>query len=161
MEEDEKLIFSGHLMKNTDHHKAFLNNEKVLVIFSGPHAHVSASWYKNPAVGSTWNYITVHAKGRIKFLDEEATVDAVRRITSKYEAPDSPAAFDKLAPEYVNRLVKAIVAFEIDVDSVENVFKLSQNYDAETRKSIIEHLNKREDPGAKLIAMEMNNRLKT
>src|SRR5205814_9335762 len=53
---NDKMVFTGHIMKNSDHHKTFLQNEKVLVIFSGPHCHISASWYKNPNVASTWNY---------------------------------------------------------------------------------------------------------
>ena len=69
--ESGKIFLTGHLMKNTDHHKAFEQHENVLVIFNGPHTYISASWYATPAVASTWNYITVHAKGKIKFTDEK------------------------------------------------------------------------------------------
>lgn len=51
--DDGKIVLSGHLMKNTDHHKAFVNNNQVLVIFTGPHCYVSASWYNNPQSAST------------------------------------------------------------------------------------------------------------
>src|SRR6476619_2195651 len=102
------LSFTGHIMKNSDHHKAFLKNENVLVIFTGPHCHVSASWYPNPVQASTWNYMTVHAKGKIRFGDEEYTKRIVECITNEYELPNSEAAFDKLPGEYVDRLVKAI-----------------------------------------------------
>ena len=60
---NDKIIFTGHMMKNTDHHKAFEKNENVLVIFNGPHCYVSAQWYTKQNVASTWNYIDVHAKG--------------------------------------------------------------------------------------------------
>src|SRR4051812_34065667 len=69
-ERDDKIFLTGHLMRNTDHHKAFEKNKNVLVIFNGPHCFVSADWYNNKTVGSTWNYITVHAKGKITFTDE-------------------------------------------------------------------------------------------
>jgi transcriptional regulator len=157
--ENGRLAFAGHLMKNTDHHKAFLANNKVLVIFNGPHTHVSASWYVNPNVASTWNYMTVHAKGKIGFNDEAATYDAVKRLTERYEPADSPAAFDKLPEAYVSRLIPAIVAFEIEVESLENVFKLSQNHDRETRKSIAAHLQQKEGEGAQRIAKEIIDRL--
>ena len=155
---DGKMFFTGHIMKNSDHHKAFLKNENVLVIFNGPHCHVSASWYTKPDVASTWNYITVHAKGKIKFGDEAQTKKIVENLTNKYENPDSKAAFNKLSNEYVDRLVKAIIAFTIDVDTIDNVFKLSQNHDNETRKSIIEHLRKRGSDDEKAIAEEMEKR---
>jgi transcriptional regulator len=154
-----KLVFTGHMMKNTDHHKAFLQNENVLVIFNGPHCFVSASWYVKKNVASTWNYIDVHAKGKIKFTDEKHTRDIVESITNKYEGLESEAAFDKLPEEYVDRLVKAIVGFTIEVSSVENVFKLSQNHDIETRKSIINNLMLRADPDSQEIAAEVEKRL--
>jgi transcriptional regulator len=156
---DGVLFFTGHIMKNSDHHKAFLKNENVLAIFSGPHCHVSASWYPNPVQASTWNYMTVHAKGKIHFGDEAQTKKIVEGLTNKYEKPDSPAAFSKLSNEYVDRLVKAIIAFTIEVKTLDNVFKLSQNHDEETRQSIIEHLRKNGSDNEKAIAEEMEQRL--
>jgi transcriptional regulator len=159
IKEDEKLFFTGHIMKNSDHQKAFLKNENVLVIFNGPHCHVSASWYKPPNVASTWNYITVHAKGKISFGDEAYTKKIVEDLTNKYEDANSPAAFNKLPTKYIDRLVKAIIGFKIEVEEMENVFKLSQNHDEETRKSIIDHLNKNGSNDEKKIAEEMQLRI--
>ena len=126
LKEDGKLFLSGHMMRKTDHHLAFEKNEHVLVIFNGPHTHISASWYTTPAMGSTWNYMVVHAKGRIRFKDEAGTYNAVRDITNKYEAPESAAAFNKLPQEYIDNMVKGIIGFTIEVDELDNVFKLSQ-----------------------------------
>lgn len=156
--EGDKIIFTGHMMKNTDHHKAFSQNENVLVIFTGPHCYVSASWYVKKEVASTWNYIDVHSHGTIKFMNEEQTKKIIENITDKYEFPGSLAAFNKLPQEYVDRLVKAIIGFTIEVSSIENVFKLSQNHDAKTRESIIENLLNRHDADSHAIAMEMKKR---
>lgn len=156
--EDGKIFLSGHMMKKTDHHLAFEKNENVLVIFNGPHTHISASWYTTPAMGSTWNYMVVHAKGKIRFKDEEGTYNAVKAITNKYEGPESAASFDKLPKEYVDQMVKAIVGFSIEVESLDNVFKLSQNRDKDSQQSIIEHLNKRGDDHSKAIAREILSR---
>src|SRR5688572_5909615 len=84
-ERDGKLFLVGHVMRQTDHHKAFIYNNKVLAIFSGAHTYVSASWYTNKQQASTWNYMTVHAKGSLSFLNEEALVDVLTRTTAKYE----------------------------------------------------------------------------
>ncbi|HUS03557.1 MAG TPA: FMN-binding negative transcriptional regulator [Chitinophagaceae bacterium] len=156
---DDKLVFTGHIMKNSDHHKAFLKNGDVLVIFNGPHCHISASWYPNPVQASTWNYMTVHAKGKIRFGDEAYTRQIVEALTNKYENPDSEAAFNKLPTEYIDRLVKAIVAFTIEVESIDNVFKLSQNHEPETRQNIIEHLYRNGSDDEKKIAKEMLKRI--
>ena len=159
VQEDGKIFLSGHMMKKTDHHLAFEKNNNVLVIFNGPHAHISASWYMNPLMGSTWNYMVVHAKGKIKFKDEQGTYNAVKDITNKYEGPDSAAAFDKLPKEYIEHMVKAIVGFHIEVESIENTFKLSQNRDKESQKNIIEQLKKRGDSNSRIIAEEMESRV--
>lgn len=157
--ENGKIFLKGHLMKKTDHHIAFEKNENVLVIFNGPHTHVSASWYTTPAVGSTWDYMVVHAKGKIKFTNEQGTYEAVKAITNKYEGFDKSSSFDKLPKEYVDKMLKAIVGFSIEVESLENTFKLSQNRDEESKRNIIEQLYKRGDDNSKAIAKEILSRL--
>lgn len=154
-----KIFITGHLMKNTDHHKAFEINENVLVVFTGPHCYVSASWYTNPASASTWNYITVQAKGKIKFTDVEGTYKAIQDITNKYEGKKTAAAFDQLSETYIQKLITAIVGFEIEVTGLDNVFKLSQNHDVETRKNIAAALTERGDAHSKIIAREILSRL--
>src|SRR5262249_47548738 len=111
--EDGKIILSGHLMKNTDHHKAFIKNENVLAIFNGPHCYISASWYNMPAGASTWNYLTVHVKGKITFTDEAGTYNAIKALTDKYEGTATAASFASLSDDYVQRMIKAIVGFTI------------------------------------------------
>src|SRR3954462_5856417 len=58
-ERQNKLFLLGHMMKQTDHHKAFIQNSNVLAIFSASHTYVSASWYKDQKQASTWNYQVV------------------------------------------------------------------------------------------------------
>jgi transcriptional regulator len=157
--EEGKILLSGHIMRKTDHHKAFEKNEHVLVLFTGPHTYVSASWYTNPQTASTWNYMTVHAKGKITLLDEAATYQAIKNITEKYEGTTTAAAFHKMEDDYIAAMLKAIVAFSIEVESLENVFKLSQNRDEQSKKNIIEALQQRPDDHSKRIAAEMKKRM--
>lgn len=157
--EEGKMILSGHMMRKTDHHLAFEKNDQVLVIFHGPHCYVSASWYTTPDVGSTWNYMTVHARGRIRYTDEAGTRAAVKAVSNKYEGRDTEASFDKLPEDYISSMVKAIVGFHIEVESFENTFKLSQNRDPESQQNIITQLKKRGDDQSRMIAEEMEARL--
>jgi transcriptional regulator len=151
-ERDDKLFLSGHMMKNTDHHKAFAQNEHVLAVFTGPHCYVSATWYDNPSQASTWNYMSVHMKGRIRFEEGEALVNMLKRVTLYYEKNNaaSSTVFDNLSEAYVNPLLKAIVAFEIEVTSVENVFKLSQNRNEKSYDNIIRELKKGDHDAQKI-----------
>ena len=97
LREEGKIYITGHLMKYTDHHKAFEKNEHVLVVFTGPHCFVTAEWYTELNVGSTWNYMTVQAKGKIFFTDEAGTIAAIKAVTERFEGKDTAAAFDKLS----------------------------------------------------------------
>ena len=75
----------GHMMKSTDHHKAFLYNPNVFVVFTGDHSYVSATWYSNPHQASTWNYMSVHVKGVMSFLNEQGLEDILRKTTLHFE----------------------------------------------------------------------------
>lgn len=152
---NDKIFLEGHMMKKTDHHLAFEKHNNVLVLFTGPHCFVNANWYTDPGVGSTWNYMTVHAKGKISFFDEEGTRNAVKALSDKYAGTSSQASFDNLPKDYIDRMVKAIVGFSIEVEELDNVFKLSQNRDEASQKNIIEQLRKRGDANSTGIANEM------
>ncbi len=160
VEKDGKLLLSGHLMKKTDHHIAFERNENVLVLFTGPYCYVSASWYANPQTASTWNYMTVQVKGKIKFTDEEGTYEAIKAVTNKYEGVETIAAFNNMPKEYTMQHIKAIVGFTIEVESIENVFKLSQNKTEEEKRNIVAKLRERNSSeNDLLIANEIEKRL--
>lgn len=155
---DDKLFLKGHVMRGTDHYKAFVANNNVLCVFAGAHAYVSASWYTTPQSASTWNYMTVQAKGVLQFLDEDALLDILKRTTDHFENdPASPAAYQHLSKDYVYPLAKAIAGFEIEVTQLQHTFKLSQNRDKESYKAIIQNLSKG-DKDAQAIAAEMEQR---
>lgn len=161
-EHEGRLFISGHLMRHSDHHKAFEKNPDVLALFTGPNTYVSASWYDNPHMGSTWNYITVHARGRIRFGEEEEVIKILQRLSLHYEKgnQESPTVYQNLPGSYTEKMLKGIVAFDIELTSLDNVFKLSQNRDAKSFSNIIEQLNKQEGD-ARVIAAEMEKRKST
>ena len=158
-EREGKMILLGHMMRKQDHQLAFEKNSQVLVVFTGPHTYVSASLYTDPHQGSTWNYMSVHARGTLRFLDQQGLENALRKLTLHYEKNNlhSPTVFDNLSEDYRSKMMKSIVAFEIEVDSMEPVFKLSQNRDKESYGHIIGHLEKQEGDAQK-IADEMKKR---
>ena len=159
-EKDGKIILSGHMMKNTDHHLAFTENNDALALFTGAHCYVSASWYTEPKTASTWNYMSVHARGKLIFLDEAALLTVLKRTTDHFENNEhSAAGFDQLPMDYVLKLSKAIVAFDIEVEDIQNVFKLSQNRDEKSYRNIINKLEDMTDEGSRSIAAEMKKRL--
>jgi len=154
-----RKVLRGHLMKNTDHHKAFLHNKNVLAVFTGKHTYVSGSWYSNPHSASTWNYMSVHIKGNIRFLEEDALEEILRMTSLHFEDQNeqSPTVFDNLPTEYKQSAMKFITAFEIEITDIETVFKLSQNKDAKSYQNIIKELKTHGEDG-RVIAAEMEKR---
>lgn len=159
-ERDGGLYLQGHIMRNTDHHRAFAENGNVLAVFTGPHTYVSASWYSNPHIGSTWNYMSVHATGTISFMTDEGLVALMKRLTLHFEHNNttSPTIYDNLPDVFLAKMLPAIVGFEMKVDKLENVFKLSQNRDEQSYRNIIAQLEK-QGGNAAAIAQEMKNRM--
>ena len=157
---EEKFFIHGHIARKSDHEKAFGQNSNVLVLFTGAHAYVSGTWYSgNPHQASTWNYISIHARGQIKFQDENALIDLLKKLSLHFEEGNTASStiYDNLPKEYKEKLIKAIIAFEIEVTELDNVFKLSQNRDEKSYNTIVEKL-KQQEGDAKEIGELMEKR---
>lgn len=159
---DGELYLQGHIMQNTDHYKAFCENSNALLVFTGPNCYVSASWYSNPQIGSTWNYMSVHITGNIKFMDSTELITFMKKLTLTYEKGDlsSPTYYENLPETFLNQMMPAIKGFEIKADKIDNVFKLSQNRDEQSYLNIIERLELAGGKSAE-IAAEMKKRYAT
>ena len=157
--QEDRLVIQGHIMRKTDHHKAFMENPNALLVFTGPSTYVSASWYTNPQIGSTWNYMSVHAQGKIRFMDDDELIDLMERLTLHFEKDNlsSPTIYDNLPDSFLQNMMPAIVGFEMKVDALENVFKLSQNRDEESYDNILAKLEEQGGDAA-YIANEMRKR---
>jgi len=90
----------------------------------------------------TWNYVVVEVRGHAQLLDEQAQRrDLVDRLSAYHERNlPRPWHSDKLQPERRDALLGAIVAFRIDMLSIEAKAKLSQNRQAADARSAAAHL---------------------
>jgi len=158
-ERQGEFFLQGHIMRNTDHHKAFSDNPNALVVFTGASAYVSASWYSNSQIGSTWNYMSVHINGLMSFMSNDELVEFMRKFTLKFEKgnTNSQTIYDNLPDNFLNKMMPAIVGFEIKIEKINNVFKLSQNRDEKSYLNIISKLEEQGGSSA-LIALEMKKR---
>jgi transcriptional regulator len=115
-----------------------------LAIFLGPHAYVSPNWYPSKAETGkavpTWNYITVHARGLIKWRQEPDWLRThVTALSQTHEAGQpSPWQVSDAPASYVETLLRGIVGFELTIENLEGKYKLSQNRDAADRAGVRE-----------------------
>jgi transcriptional regulator len=152
---DGKEILQGHISKLNPQAEGFAENDQVLAVFSGPHAYISSSWYDHENV-PTWNYIAVHVYGRIKIVDETATIESLTKLVDKYEATsECPVRVENLSAKTM-REARGIFGFEIEIDDIQATKKLSQNRDDHNYKNIISELEKTENPQAIAVAKEMS-----
>ncbi len=160
-EREGKKVLRGHIMKNADHHKAFLHNENVLAVFTGKNTPISGTWYSNPHTPSTWNYMSVHIKGIIRFLDDNELIDVLRMTSLHFEDQNSTSTtvFDNISDEIKQHVMHLIVAFEVEIIELDTVFKLSQERDEESFRNIISKL-KEQNEDSRVIAYEMEKRAK-
>jgi transcriptional regulator len=123
--------------------------QEVLVIFQGPHAYISPSWYEVELSVPTWNYAVVHAYGLPRLLeDEEELYTLLKTLIQTHEANfEKPWAFP-LPDDYVQKMMRSIVGFEIQVTRLEGKFKLSQNRTATERENVIDALQESSDTKA-------------
>src|SRR5438477_10027709 len=109
-EKEDKLFICGHIAKKSNHHQAFEENLNVLALFTGAHTYVSGTWYAgNPQQASTWNYISVHARGQIKFLDEGSLVELLKKLSLHFENNNVQSAtiYDNQPVAYKGKMIKA------------------------------------------------------
>jgi transcriptional regulator len=151
-----EIRLRGHVMRKTPHWSGYKSNSEVLVAFTGPDAPILESWNEKLPFGGTWNYMAVHMRGRLTFLPEEELLGILRDLKDLYEVEPS-AKFEHLPADYLARLVPAIEGFEIRVEGLEAVFKLSQNRSERDFDQTLEQLRLRGGESA-LVADEMESR---
>lgn len=152
--ENDQVILTSHFAKANEQWKS-LENSKVLVIFSEPHAYISPQHYEKELNVPTWNYMAVHAYGQGRLVVDETQVREVLEATiDNYEAAYR-AQWNGLPEEYKVAMSKGIVAFEIVVTDLQAKKKLSQNKTALEQERIIAALSKSENSSEQMIAEYM------
>ena len=152
----EALVLSAHMARANPQWRHFADGAEVLVVFSGPHAYVSPSWYASHPSVPTWNYAAVHAYGRPRLLAHHDTCRALleRLVAVQEAARETPWTMD-LPDDYEAAMIRDIVAFEIEVSRLEGKAKLSQNRDETDRRRVAEQLERESSEDARGVARLM------
>ena len=131
----------SHMARANPQWKQFKPDEELLCIFHGPHAYISPSWYVQQHDVPTWNYSAVHVYGLPRIVDDHDELKAiVVDTTEKYESL-MPQPFKlTLSDEEVDRMLRGIAGFTVEIRRVEAKFKLGQNRSAEDREGTVRGL---------------------
>ena len=131
--EGSTLWLRSHMARANPQWKHFAAGGEVLAIFHGPHALVHSNWYASEPNVPTWNYAVVHAYGPATVLEDAA---ATREIAYRLVARHTPD-MRQIPPEFEQKLLLALVTFEIRVTRLEGKYKLNQNKSEQDRANVI------------------------
>jgi transcriptional regulator len=150
----------AHMARANPHWHAFTatpQGTESLVIFQGPHAYISPSWYVSQQAVPTWNYAAVHAYGRPTITDDFSRVrELLEETVGTFEDGfPQPWTTARVTDEYIANMAKGIVAFEMPISRLEGKRKLGQNRPAEDARSAALGLQAHGDAMAQVVASSM------
>jgi transcriptional regulator len=136
----------GHVARANPLWRDFAADVEVLAIFHGPDSYITPNWYatkrETGKVVPTWNYAVVHAYGTLCIVDDPSWVRAqIETLTTHNEAGFAhPWSVSDAPREYTDKLLAAIVGFEIVITKLSGKWKVSQNQPAQNQAGVIEGL---------------------
>lgn len=158
--EDGPDLLRAHLAKANPQLADLRAGGEALVIFQGPQAYVTPSWYPSKQahgkVVPTWNYILVQAHGRPRVIDDATWLRTqIDALTAQQEADrQQPWAVADAPPDFVAAQLKGIAGVEIAVDRIEGKWKASQNQPADNHAGVVAGLRERDPASPMAAAME-------
>ncbi len=149
-----------HLARSNALVAALNEGADVFLSVMGPDAYISPDWYGAEDQVPTWNYVAVHIQGRCTVLPDDVLPLLLDDLSAEFEnrlAPKPPWKSDKVDPQKIQRMMRTIQAFEIDITSMEGTSKLSQNKDEASVMGAIAGLEGHDDANSSAIAGLMRN----
>lgn len=153
-QENDKIFLLSHFAKANPQAEEIAENIN-LVIFAEPHAYISPKHYEKEESVPTWNYIAVHAYGMAKILEDESQKAELLQHTIEQYDTGYLEQYQNLPSDFKSKMMKGIVAFEIEVTDLQAKKKLSQNRTDIERENIINVLGKSTDTNEQEIAAYM------
>jgi transcriptional regulator len=137
----------AHMALGNPQWRTFQPEREVLVIFQGPHAYITPSWYEEALSVPTWNYATVHAYGYPHITtDHDELYALLKKLVTIHEASfATPWPFD-LPTDYVDQRMRGVVGFSLEITRLEGKFKMSQNRNQNERIRVSAELSASQDP---------------
>jgi transcriptional regulator len=133
------LALDFHVAKRNAIAPLLMDGVRAVALSAGPHAYVSPDWLAGANEVPTWNYVSVEAEGPLSPLDRDGLIALLDDLSLQEEArlaPKKPWTRDKADPDYIERLVGAIVGARLRVERLEGTTKLSQNKSETDRAAV-------------------------
>lgn len=126
-------VLRAHLARANEQVAHLQEGSPILVIFQGPQAYISPSWYatkrEHGKVVPTWNYVIVQVRGTPVIIESQDWLrDQIDELTAIHERGRvEPWSLNDAAADFVAGQMKGIIGLEIPVEGIEGKWKVSQN----------------------------------
>ncbi len=154
--EDERggLTIFGHLSRANPQWRSF-GPQEVLLIFQGAHTYISPRWYNHLNV-PTWNYMMIHVYGKVRLVQDRELYEFLSRLVQAHEVNTS-YSLEGLPQEFVDKEIKGVVGFAVEVTRIDAGYKLSQNRNDDDHANIVHELDKRGEANSAEVASAMRD----
>jgi transcriptional regulator len=152
-----EITIYSHISRANRQWKTF-GSQEIMLIFQGAHTYISPRWYNHVNV-PTWNYMMIHVYGKVRLLQDDELFAFLSRLVHAHEMNTS-YSLEGLPQDFVQKEIKGVVGFVIDVTRIEAGYKLSQNRNDEDHESIVQELDKRGDADSVKVASAMREKRK-
>lgn len=145
-----KNTYIGHIAKSNSLHLIFPNGVNALAIFTTENSYISPNWYLTNKQSNThvptWNYQTVHLKGKLSFdYSKKYKLRAVGVLTKLYEnmyLREKEWKISDAPKDYIEKRLEDVVAFKLEVNNIIGKSKISQNREIQDFISVKENMKK-------------------
>jgi transcriptional regulator len=123
-----------------------LESAEALFVVNGPDAYISPDWYGIDDQVPTWNYLTVEMQGMVTKMDRETLIAQADALSLQHEtrlAPKPVWTRDKMSDGLFDKMLGAIIGFEMRVTGWRGTAKLGQNKPPEVRARMADKLEER------------------
>ncbi|MFD5683455.1 FMN-binding negative transcriptional regulator [Streptomyces bacillaris] len=152
----EGATLLGHMNRANSHWGSLTDGTHAQLVFTGPNGYVSPTVYETSPAAPTWNFVSVHLRGRLRPIsDFEETLEVVQLTVEAYEKNFGDGWEMDSSLEYFRNIGPAVGGFRFDVESADGMFKLSQEKHPETRRRIADRFGGRRSGRATELAFFM------
>ena len=137
----ENFRLFGHIAHNNEQYAHLQNGTKALLIFQGPQAYVSSSWYREKEI-STWDYSAVHVNGKLFVQSENELEESLIKLVSHFEkGQKNPLFYHDIPKEILKNNLPQITGFWFEPFKIQAIAKLHQGFEKDDVDSVIDHLS--------------------
>ena len=154
--EPGNFLLYGHIAEANEQYECLTDDLEALLIFQGPHAYVSSSWYKEKNI-STWDYSAVHINVKLKLQSEEVLKDSLKELVAHFEKDQKkPLYFEEYPKKMVVEHLPLITGFWCHPTKIQAIAKHHQGFEKDDIKNVTRQLEER----GSCLASELSKNIK-